>query len=114
MITGMGQAMSPLPVVGKEQQSQAVKIETPDRIHSLLDGFEEVCRKGSPGWIVDGANVSEGLVEHQVGSLGRGMDLASVNLDTVLPPDRFGPQFPDDPAVEHDPSGNDQFICLSS
>ena len=37
----------------------------------------------------------------------------TVNLDAITPPDRFGSQLPDDPPVQRDPSGHDQFIPLS-
>jgi len=99
LVAGVGEAVGPFAVIGEQQQSHGIEIESAHGIDPLGDVLYQVGHQGSAFRLVQRTDVAERLVDDQVSPLGRPGDLAAVHFDPVAPPDRPRAESRDPPAV---------------
>ena len=113
-VTGMGETIGQVPVVGKEEKPHGVEIQPPHGKDPLAQILQEIGHDGPALRILQGGDVTKGFVQDDIVPFRRGMDLPAVHLDSVFAPDGLGAGLKDRDPIDPNPSQANPFIGLSS
>jgi len=113
LMTGMGQLVGELTVVGQDQQTVGVGVQTPDMEEPLMPGH--VLLEAGPALrIVHRRDDTSRLVEHEVEVAPGRRNAGAVHPDDIPFRIDAGPLLGDNPAVDLDASLGDQLLARPS
>ena len=108
-VSGMGQLQRELAVVGQEEQTFGLQIETPHRKQIVPFHRQQIENGVAAGLVLAAADVAGGFVQGYV-EFSPGLDRASIDRDDMLRRVHLGAEFLNDASIYADASGNDDFL----
>jgi len=103
-VTGMGQGVGKLAVVGHEEQSLGVVIQPPHRVEADGDGGDKIGHRFSAARVAESGNNAAGFIQQHVYFFFASQRPA-IDGDDVPPRLHFGAEFGDNPPVHGDATG---------